>query len=307
MAEGWLVRVRQLAVVGLMFLVSVTLLAQKPSAVAFEVATIRPTPPGSRVAARVLPARVELVGHDLRDLIMLAFGKQVYELSVPAWLTQPRYDIQATYPAGATQSQFPEMLQALLVSRFGLVAHIEPRRVDAYDLVVGKDGIKMAEVEAVNEVEKDFTKSGPRTSSDMLLETATGPTRTMALPDEIGMRTVTTRSFYESRTTIRRTTQIDATRISIPEFASLLRLNLDKPVIDRTGLKGLYRFKVELDTSRMALRMVTRDVNGNPINREPTGVDTLKAVEGLGLKLEERRDPMDVLVVDKIERTPTEN
>jgi uncharacterized protein (TIGR03435 family) len=87
----------------------------------------------------------------------------------------------------------------------------------------------------------------------------------------------------------------------------LLRINLDKPVIDRTGLPGLYRFKVELDTSRMALRMVTSDANGNAINREPTGVDTFKAVETLGLKLEERREPIDVLVVDRMERTPTEN
>lgn len=49
------------------------------------------------------------------------------------------------------------------------------------------------------------------------------------------------------------------------------------------------------------------DVNGNAIVREPTGADTFKAVEGLGLKLEERREPLDVLVVDTINRTPTEN
>ena len=40
---------------------------------------------------------------------------------------------------------------------------------------------------------------------------------------------------------------------------------------------------------------------------EPTGISTFKAVEGLGLKLDERRAPLDVLVIDRIERTPIEN
>ena len=107
-------------------------------------------------------------------------------------------------------------------------------------------------------------------------------------------------------TTLNRTTLINARRISMPEFASLLLLNVDRPVIDNTGLMGLYEFNVELDVSQMALRMLRTDVNGNSLN-EPTGVSTFKAVEGLGLKLEERRSPLDILVVDKIARTPTEN
>jgi uncharacterized protein (TIGR03435 family) len=77
-------------------------------------------------------------------------------------------------------------------------------------------------------------------------------------------------------------------------------------VIDNTGLTGLYEFKVELDISQMALAFVKTDVNGRSLD-EPTGVSTFKAVEGLGLKLEERRSPVDILVVDRISRTPAEN
>jgi len=47
------------------------------------------------------------------------------------------------------------------------------------------------------------------------------------------------------------------------------------------------------------------DRNGNP--REPTGVSTFRAVENLGLKLQELRSPVNVLVVDNVNRTPTEN
>jgi uncharacterized protein (TIGR03435 family) len=64
---------------------------------------------------------------------------------------------------------------------------------------------------------------------------------------------------------------------------------------------------VELDASQMAVRIVRRDKDGNPIGAEPTGVSTFKAVESLGLKLESRRSPIDVLVIDKLERTPTDN
>jgi len=288
-------------------LVAMSADAQNAPRVAFEVATVRPSQPGSRLSERVLPTRVELANVPLRTLILRAFRKEVFELSAPDWLLNARFDIHATYASGMTAAQFPEMLQDLLVNRFGLVTHIEPRRIDAYELMVGKDGLKMEEVAVLDEVGKDFTTaSGQKPSSDILFDTPDGPVRSMVIPGEIGSRTVTNRSLYESRTTPRRTTLIDAVRITMPEFASILRLNLDRPVVDKTRLTGVYRFKVELDVSQMATRMVPRDVNGNPTN-EPTGVSTFKAVEGLGLRLEERRMPFGVLVVDKIERTPTEN
>lgn len=280
--------------------------AQQPK-LAFEVATIRPPTRGSRISARVLPSRVEFVGYSLRELVRLAFGKQIYEISVPQWSWEQSFDIQATFPAGATREQVPEMLQTLLVTRFGLTWHVEPRRIDAYDLILGQDGVRMEQVEAADEIQKELKNLGERASSTFVSEGFDGPRLNFAIPGEIGSRTVTTRSLYDSHTTARRTTLVNAVRISMPEFVSILRVNLDKPIIDRTGLTGLYRFKVELDASIMALRIVTTDVNGNPINREPTGVDTFKAVESLGLKLEQRRDPIDVLVVDKLERTPTEN
>jgi len=282
---------------------------QKATRIAFDVATVRPSAPGTRGAQRVLPGRIEFVGTSLRTVLFTAFRiENVVEASSPAWLLDARFDIQGTYPAGATAAQVPEMLQTLLRDRFGLVTHTEPRRVDGYELVVGKDGIKMREVEPVDELNHDFTTpSGQKPAVDFVADTAEGPVRSMVIPGEVGSRTVTARSRYETRTTLNRTTLVDATRISMRELVSLLKVNLDRPVYDRTGLTGVYQFKVELDVSQMALRIVTADKDGNPINRDPTGVSTFKAIEGLGLKLQELRAPLDVLIVDKIERTPTEN
>jgi len=73
----------------------------------------------------------------------------------------------------------------------------------------------------------------------------------------------------------------------------------------------VYQFKVELPPDASAVRLllnagITNTAQGTPLT-DPTGVSVFKAVEGLGLKLEERRTPVNVLVVDKIERNPIEN
>lgn len=279
---------------------------QKP---AFEVASVRPATPRTPQSQRITETRLDIVNTQLRFIVMRAFRVEQFQFVGPAWLNDAYFDIHATYPAGA-QAQVPEMLQALLGERFGLVAHIEPRPVPAYELVVGKDGLKIREVESANDVERDFS-ADPRVtaSTDRSSQTFDGTVRTMMIP--LGGRTVTSRSSYDTWTTAQRTFMVDATRITMPEFAKLLTSNVDRPVVDKTGLGGVYQFKVELGANQSAVRGllslgITKTVNGTPID-EPVGVSTFKAVESLGLKLEERRSPFDVLVVDKMEQVPREN
>ena len=280
--------------------------AKKP---AFEVASVRPATPRTPSSQRITETRLDIVNTQLRFIVMRAFRVEQFQFVAPAWLNSANFDIHATYPAG-TQAQVPEMLQALLAERFGLVAHIEQRPVPAYELVIGKDGLKIREVASANDVEKDFS-ADPRVtaSTDRASETFDGPVRTMMIP--LGGRTVTSRSLYDTWTTAQRTFMVDATRITMPDFAKLLTSNVDRPVVDKTGLAGVYEFKVELGINQSAVRGllsigITKTVNGTPLE-EPTGVSTFKAVESLGLKLEERRSPFDVLVVDKMEQVPREN
>ena len=192
-----------------------------------------------------------------------------------------------------------------------MVTHLEPRRMEAYELLTGKEGIRMREVAAMDDLNTKFAPDPSITGStyDTTSETMDGPVRSMMIP--LGSRKVTNRMLYDTWTTAQRTFMVDATRITMGEFVRILRANLDQPVIDRTGLTGLYQFKVELDANQSAVRVlqragITSTVQGTPLG-EPTGVSTFKAVESLGLKLEERRTPIDVRVVDKIERTPVEN
>ena len=137
----------------------------------------------------------------------------------------------------------PEMLHALLIERFGLVTHTEARTMDAFQLLVGATGVKMREVEAVNELDKSFDDGRGR---DRTTQTDDGPVRTIGILS--GTRWITSRTSYDnlpdpggsgSRT-------IRATRMTMAELVSILTLNIGEPVVDGTGLKGIYQFTIEL-------------------------------------------------------------
>jgi uncharacterized protein (TIGR03435 family) len=76
-----------------------------------------------------------------------------------------------------------------------------------------------------------------------------------------------------------------------------------QPIIDSTGLNGVYQFNVELPLDARIVSMLIREGKLT----DPTGVSPFSAMESLGLKLQRREAPIDVVVVDKLERTPTEN
>ena len=227
--------------------------AQSP---AFEVATIRPLEAGVRTPSSmtVTPSRVDIVGYRLTALLFEVFKVPTYQLVYPEALrdaSNPRFEIHATIPAGAARAQLPQMLQALLRDRFGMVTHVESRTLPAYDLVVVAGGSKMREVEPLDERSKEFPpEPGGKTISDTLSGPSDDQVRQMAIL--IGMRTITGRSMYEQRFTANRTTELNAVRMSMAELASLLTMNVDRPVIDRTGLAGVYQFKVELGPNASA-------------------------------------------------------
>jgi uncharacterized protein (TIGR03435 family) len=305
---------RCLLATGAILMIGVVGLAQSPQTAAFEVAAIRQHAAGVRIpmSMTVTPSRVDIVGYQLRSLIFEAFKVPLYQLAYPDWLrdiSNPRFDVHATIPAGATRAQLPAMLQTLLRERFGLITRVEPRSMPAYELVVAAGGHKLREVEPLDERSKAFLPApGEKVLSDGLSGPSDDQVRSMAIT--LGMRTVTARTMYEQRFTARRTTELNAVRMTMEELATLLTTNVDRPVVDKTGLDGVYQFAVELGPNNFAIRTlqsigIATTVQGTPLS-DPTGVSTFKNLESLGLKLEERRAPIDVIVIDKIERTPTE-
>lgn len=278
----------------------VTAFPQTAPEAAFDVASVRLSGPASRAVQRVTDVRVDLINASLRDVLHVAFGVGAFQLAAPDWVDTARVDIIATLPEGATRAQVPQMLRTLLRERFGLVTHVEPRPVPVHELIPGPGVITMVEVEPADELNAPSAPLPERTMGGDF-ETVEGPSRTRIWPG--GSRTVTNRTRYDLLSTDRRTNILDATRMTMAQLARVLSTSLGEPVLDRTGLNGVYRFKIELPLDARITRVLVRD----GLLTDPTGASPFTAVESLGLKLQRRQSPIDVIVVDALARTPTPN
>jgi len=208
-------------------------------------------------------------------LIRQAFELQDYQLSDQVWMRSARFNVSAKIPESATREQFHLMLRNLLTERFNLKFHYEKKEMEAYQLAAAKNGPKMKESATALD-------SAPL-SSEFKMDADGFPilpiSRELAL-----MRTA------DGHTTMR---QAETT---MEEFAIILTQQLGRPVTDATGLKGKYDF---------TLKWIEQKA-GAPA--DDTGPDLFRALQAqLGLKLESKKSPVEVFVIDHIEKTPTEN
>jgi uncharacterized protein (TIGR03435 family) len=310
--------VRALLIGSLGLTAPIALVAQAPVAPAFEVSSVRLWTPGIVPSQQLLDTRVTLIGQSLRSLVLLAFRLKEYQLSAPPWLQDVIINIQATLPAGATRQQVPEMMQGLLAQRFGLVVRRERRLLDVYELMVDPAGTRnIQEVEPLNDLDRAipvgaFPSADAQANADRVQETLDGPVRTVR--GNLETTTVTARSMYSVRPLSPDKSfmhLLSATRMTMAELASLLERRTGQPVFDRTNLSRLYRFTLELpplnSTREMVLRRGTSSPNVQAAFETPSIEMLTGTLKGLGLRLEKRRAEVETIVVDKIDRTPTDN
>jgi uncharacterized protein (TIGR03435 family) len=120
--------------------------------VEFEVASVKPNTSGERRAGTSTSrGQTRMTNITLRALIQMAFDVRDYSLSGPSWLDSERFDIVGKFPAGASRTQIPAMLQTLLKSRFGMVFHWAPKELSGFALVAAEKGAKVQPVEATYE------------------------------------------------------------------------------------------------------------------------------------------------------------
>jgi uncharacterized protein (TIGR03435 family) len=258
----------------------------------FEVASVKPTPtpPVSR-AYTINETRVDLGSLSLKYLIQLAYKVEAFQVSGPDWLAATRVDILAKPPAGATKEQIPGMLQALLADRFGLVLHREPKEQQIYALIVGKDGPKLKDAAPDNQPDTSFLKGRALLRR---IDTGAGD----------GFWSVST-----DRSDLGGGQILDAPRITMPELARTLLPYLDFPVIDMTGLSGPYHVRLDVpgySDKNANWTGLPQPSAGVPSNSDG-GVTIFSSVQKLGLTLEKRKTPVETLVIDHIEKAPTEN
>jgi uncharacterized protein (TIGR03435 family) len=291
----------------------------------FEVASIKVAPPldpqkiitgQQRLGMKVAGSNVDIESIGLPELLTLAFKLRPTQMKTPSWLspnfadplavlTATRFNIHAKLPPGASEDQVPQMLQALLVERFKLAYHRESKEQNAYALVVGKDGSKLEPsppddpkpADAAASARPDPVQISGNPQTGMTVRGPNGAGMTMQMGQDGMMHLVTD-------------------KMTLDQLAGSIERFLDRPVVDETGLKGNYKMALDLSMADMLAAARAAGINvpagaaGAPAAgpSDPGGsVSIYKSIEKMGLKLEPRKAQVEYLVIDNLEKTPTED
>jgi uncharacterized protein (TIGR03435 family) len=259
-------------------LCAAALFAQSSAPLAFEVATVKPAAPqGNEVRGgmRIDQGRLTAAYASLRDLMARAYEVKAPQITGPAWIDTERYDVNAKLPEGAPREQVAAMLRTLLEQRFQLKMHRETKEMPVYELVKGKAELKL----------------------DKAAE-PTAPARVTMEGQGDGVMHAAINS------------------ASMSQFSDMLGRWTDRPVIDKTGIADKFDLKLDLSLEELSRSRSANVVliggpaaagsSGTAPDGGPTG-SLFTSVQKLGLKLEARRAPLDLIIVDKAEKVPLEN
>jgi uncharacterized protein (TIGR03435 family) len=288
---------------------------------AFEAVSIRPSPPLSHSQLSVFsggpgsaePGQLTIRNYSVRNLIRKAYGvAAAYEISgldkipladeVPVpWIDFDNFDITAKVPLDVTQEDFRLMLRNMLADRFGLKVHFEWRAMPSYNLVVAKPGrlIKGTSGLTPASANPDHDEDLPKKP---ITEPALGPPFEIdkngfpILPMD-GMITGAGNGHHRQNFRTATMEELAAWLGGLPA--------IKRPVIDETDLKGKFEFSLYWTQEDISW---TNGIQNPPPNEPIGGPSVFEALEKqLGLKLEPSRSQIHVLVIDHIDRKPTEN
>ena len=175
-------------------------------AVVFEAASIKSLPREALGHIRMSSdgSMLNYSSAGLKDIISAAYRIPKDRISGPAWLDSEMYAVTARAPEGSTEKQIPEMLQALLRDRFGVVLHRESKEVAVLALVVARGDPKMKAVETATGCNSDG--------------------------DEKGI--------------------VLACHAGLSNLADVLSRRLRGPVIDKTGLQGVFEINMQWELGK---------------------------------------------------------
>ncbi|HXJ42335.1 MAG TPA: TIGR03435 family protein, partial [Bryobacteraceae bacterium] len=279
-------------------------------------------------------ARVDIGFFGLRELIMTAYGVKQNQIMGPDWMSSQRFDISAKIPDGVSKDKVPEMLQTLLAERFGLKFHRESKEQAMFALVVAKGGSKMKEAEAeaapVAVAPGAAPPPPPGPGQSFTVGTANGQASVRVAQNGNGGATMTMsggggRGGNIKMNMVDGMMRMEMSSISMPAFAEAITRFVDKPVVDQTELKGNYQIALDMTMAdMMAVAKATMGGMGMAMGPEkpggpggaaggageasdPAGGSIFSSVQKLGLRLEPKKSPVDILVVDHLEKNPGEN
>ena len=261
----------------------------------FEAASIKPQAPSSDGSIRTMVryptnGRLTAAGATVKTLICVAYGISDFQvLGGSDWIDNDRYDVEAT-PGPALEEQLQkmksddstavkhQMLQALLAERFKLTLHHDTKQLPIYALVVAKGGLKL------HESKPDDANPDPANES--------------LHPTKKGM----VRMSFQSTAF-----EMTATGMSMDGLARQLASQLHSTVQNETGIKGIYDFTLHFTPEDAPMDASEPGGGANASLADNSGTSIFAAVQDqLGLKLESKKGPVEVVVVDHVDK-PSDN
>lgn len=256
----------------------------------YDVVSIKPAKPSGGAGGNGLVGNgIEYTADGLRanstvmSLIQSAYGVDADRISgAQGWMTSEKFSIDAKMESSAADemnklssderdSMRQRMLQALLADRFKLSVRTESKELPVYELVISKSGSKI-QVAKPGDTYADGIKGGNGKGLGGDLMVGFGSTG-----------------------------NVKAQGIEIGTFAQGLSRYLKRPVVDKTGLTGRYDF-----TLHYAPEARAQAPSGGSIDNgatDPAGPSLFTAIqEQLGLKLEAKKDPLAIIVIEHVER-----
>ncbi len=241
--------------------------------------------------------RYELTNATMVDLIRTAYGVDADKvLSGPSWLESERFDIIAKAPPRATPESAKLMLQALLADRFKLVVHKDTHPLPTYALSVVKSGSKLKETDAPGDTGCKMTIQQANPAQAAANQAAIqngGPIVLNVATFLYTCHNMTMAAFAEQM----RTMIVAQTYIG------------NNPTVNQTGLKGAWDFDFKYTQKPPNANTTVTTVNGvQPVTVSGQSITLFEAMEKqLGLKLDPVTAPIPVIVVDSVNRKPTDN
>jgi uncharacterized protein (TIGR03435 family) len=259
----------------------------------FEVASIKPNVSGTSIRA-IGPGpngRFEGLNVTLRELVAYGFGVDMsrarLQIVGPEWIDQDRFDVDAIIPGGpAPPAEVRPMVAALLADRFKLRAHRETREVPAFSLAMDRDDLRTGPGLRVSTIDCEARRAAARRGGPPPPPQGPPPDPRTVRPI-CGVRQAPGRFAGDA--------------VSMTQLASALSSFAGRIVLDRTELRGY--FDVDLEwTPDPPQTARTADAPDPGLH---AGLFTALK-EQLGLRLEDARTSVDVVVIDAAER-PTAN
>ena len=236
----------------------------------FEVASVKPAPVGQRGPSSTIdPGMVSFRNTNLKNLLMRAYVLRNYQIQGPGWIDTERYDVVAKVPEGAPTDQAPAMLRDLLTARFQLVTRRETKEEDVFVLSVGKNGPKLTKSQTE-------MRPGPDSAPNLLANQIEFNAGRLSVPG-----------------------------VSMAHFANTLAGLVGRPVLDETGIQGVFDISLNVQMSEVSAMRAGAAADGMQAS-EPTNT-LAAAIKEIGLNWGTRKAPIEHLVVVSGLKAPVGN